>query len=90
MPDELVEVYVAEGQLEATLLQSLLEAHGIPAMTTQESLGVLYTLSASRLGEVKLLVPSRHRAAAEALISDYQQAQATEDPDDADDAEPDH
>lgn len=82
MAEELVIVYVAEGQLEATLLQSLLEAHGIPAMTTQESLGALYSMSNSVLGEVRLLVRASHQAAAEALIQDYQAAQVEdEDPD---------
>jgi hypothetical protein len=75
MAKDLVEIYMAAGQVEATIVQSLLEAHGIPVMAVQESVGALYTISNSVLGEVRLLVPASHQALAEELIRDYEAAE---------------
>jgi len=78
MANDLVEIYIAAGQVEASVVQSLLEAHGIPVMAVQESLGALYTISNSVLGEVRLLVPASHQALAEELIRDYEAAGESE------------
>lgn len=79
MAEELIEVYIAAGQIEASILQSLLEAHGIKVMAVQESVGALYTISNSVLGEVRLLVPASQQAVAQTLIKDYELAQAEDD-----------
>lgn len=87
MSEELIEVYIAAGQIEASILQSLLEAHGIKVMAVQESVGALYTISNSVLGEVRLLVPASQQAVAHTLIKDYELAQAEDDDADAADEE---
>ena len=55
---ELTTVYVANGQPEAEIVKGRLEAEGIPAMSSYESLGIVYGLTADGLGQVKVQVPA--------------------------------
>ena len=52
-----VSVYIANGQLDAEMVQRFLEAAGIPAMISQESVGRVLGITAGPLGEVNVLVP---------------------------------
>ncbi len=45
-----VTVYVAQGQIEASVIKSRLEAEGIPVLLQYESLGVVYGLTMDGLG----------------------------------------
>jgi len=55
MPDDLIVVYTATGQIEASLIKGLLESSGIPVMSVQEGAGAAYGFTVGLLGEVKLL-----------------------------------
>lgn len=68
MPAEMVLVYTAAGQVEANLIKSLLEAHGIAVVSLQEGAGEAFGLMVGVLGKVELWVPAGKRAEAAALI----------------------
>ena len=65
---ELVTVYQAEGQLEAEMIKSFLEAQGIDVVINQESIGRTYGLSVGTLGMVEVLVPKSQAEDAEQLL----------------------
>ncbi len=65
---ELVTVYQAEGQLEAEMIKSFLEAQGIDVVINQESIGRTYGLSVGTLGMVEVLVPQSQAEDAEQLL----------------------
>jgi len=65
---EYVEVYSANGQLEADMIRLMLEAKGLHVLTRQESAGVVYGLTIGPLGEVVILVPSTEVTEAAALL----------------------
>ena len=69
MAEELVEVYVAAGQIEASLIQGLFESNGIPAMSLQEGAGAAYGLTVGVLGEVKVLVPEEYVTRAREVLA---------------------
>jgi hypothetical protein len=52
-----VTVYIANGQLDAEMVQGFLKAAGIPAMISQESVGRVFGMTSGPLGEVNVLVP---------------------------------
>jgi hypothetical protein len=52
-----VTVYIANGQLDAEMVQGFLETAGIPAMISQESIGRVFGMTSGPLGEVNVLVP---------------------------------
>ncbi|MGD0004980.1 MAG: DUF2007 domain-containing protein [Anaerolineaceae bacterium] len=54
-----VTVYIANGQLDAEMVQGFLEAAGIPAMISQESIGRVFGMTTGPLGEVNVLVPEK-------------------------------
>lgn len=63
--------------LEASLLRGLFESEGIPARTTGEELVGAYA-GVPRVCDVRVLVPARYRAAAEALLAAYEARRAGE------------
>lgn len=65
---EYVEVYTANGQLEADMIRLMLEASGLHVITRQESAGVVYGLTVGPLGEVRILVPETEAVDAAALL----------------------
>jgi hypothetical protein len=69
-----VAVYVAQGQLEASVVKSRLESAGIPAILQYESLGVVFGMTVDGLGRVKVMVPQPLEAQARAVLEE-----ATED-----------
>ena len=50
-------VKTAQGLLQAQVLKTKLESHGIPATLDYESAGPVYGLTFDGLGEVRVLVP---------------------------------
>ncbi|MFC1944871.1 putative signal transducing protein [Chloroflexota bacterium] len=50
-------IYIAQGELEASIIKSHLESEGIPVLLQYESLSKVYSLTVDRLGQVKILVP---------------------------------
>ena len=79
MPEELVIIYTAAGQVEANLIKSMLEAENIPVMVVQEGAGAAYGLTVGVLGQAILLVPVQYRAAAEAAVNEFQQGRSDAD-----------
>ena len=63
-----VTVYVAQGQLEASVVKARLESEGIPAILQYESLGIVYGLTVDGLGQVRVMVPQEHEQAALAVL----------------------
>jgi len=65
---EYVEVYSANGQLEADMIRLMLEASGLHVITNQESAGAVYGLTVGPLGEVRILVPETEVEEANTLL----------------------
>ncbi len=72
---ESVCVHRGTSPIEARLVMGLLESEGIPARTTGEELVGAYS-GVPRLCDVRVLVPARYRAAAEAVIGAYETRRA--------------
>lgn len=72
MPEELIVIYTAAGQVEAHLIKSLLEAEGIPVMVSQEGAGAAYGFTLGLLGEAKILVPEKYAGQARELLEAWQ------------------
>lgn len=68
-------VHRGTSPIEARLIMGLLESEGIPARTTGEELVGAYS-GVPRLCDVRVLVPSRYRSAAEAVIEAYEARRA--------------
>lgn len=68
MPNDLVSVYIAHGQVEAQLIKSLLEAEGIPVMIAQEGAGAAYGLTVGILGIAEIFVREKDAEEAKKLI----------------------
>lgn len=77
MPDDLHHVHAQEGEVELLRVQgriaaepilAALRANGIPCRLQGEALGSVYGLTLDGLGEVAILVPAEHAAAAAALL----------------------
>jgi hypothetical protein len=73
MPQDLVEVYVAIGQAEGSIVKSYLEAHGVPIMSVQEGAGAAYGINVGLLGEVHLFVAKIWETKARELIDQMEQ-----------------
>ena len=55
----MVEVYVAQGQLEGEIIRTKLQVLGIPALLKYESVGMVMGITFDGLGAVHVLVPAR-------------------------------
>jgi hypothetical protein len=91
MPEQSWEkIGVAAGDLQAEILQGLLEAQGIPVVLSREGAGRAFGLSVGRMGEVDILVPTHLVAQAGQVLDDYERGafEETEQPetDDSDGA----
>ncbi len=85
-----VTVYIAQGQLAASVIKSLLESEGIPAILQYESLGIVYGMTVDGLGQVKVLVPQQLEEQARAILAEAASADDAEEQDgleDEDDVE---
>lgn len=70
----MVEVYVSQGHMRANAAKLKLEAAGIPAMLSYESVGRVWGLTVDGLGEVRVLVPERYATEAQALLEEQELA----------------
>jgi len=77
MPDDPRRVHAQEGEIEllracgrinSEPILAALRANGIPCRLQGEALGSVYGLTLDGLGEVAILVPAGHAAAATALL----------------------
>lgn len=64
---EWVEVFVTYDEIEAEILQGLLESGGIPVVVRSAKV-TPYPVNVGKMGEVKVLVKRESKAAAEELI----------------------
>ena len=74
-----VTVYVANGQLDAEMVRGFLEASGIPAIISQESVGKVYGLASGPLGEVNILVPAEYSRDALDLLKSMERGDLIDD-----------
>jgi hypothetical protein len=81
MAQRLVVVYTASGPGEATILQSTLEAAGIPCELSREGAGAAYGITVGSLGVVDLLVAEEHAEAARALLDALERGELADDSD---------
>jgi hypothetical protein len=81
---EYVTVYVANGQLDAEMIRGFLEASGIPAMVSQESVGTILGLASGPLGEVNILVPVENKEEALELLRSMENGDLIDDQEDKD------
>jgi hypothetical protein len=66
--EELVEVYRASGEMEAQVIRSLLEYHGIPCLLKGEAARNIYGLTVDGIAEVRIMVWERMADEARSLI----------------------
>jgi hypothetical protein len=69
LEQDLVTVYVAQGQLRAAVIRSALESAGIPVMLRYESIGVTMGLTIDGLGRVDVMVPAEWELEAKDLLN---------------------
>ncbi len=70
-------VGICNGRMEAEMLQSYLEAHGIEVVVIQEAVGHnVYPVTIDGLGRAQLFVSKENSAVARELIADYRKPQA--------------
>ena len=79
MPNDLVSVYIAHGQVEAQLIKSLLEAEGIPVMIAQEGAGAAYGLTVGILGIAEIFVREQDAQKAKEVIEEMRGDDAASD-----------
>ena len=66
---ELVEVFKAQGEIEAQMIRSLLDSEGIQSMLSGESVRLTHGLTVDGLAEVKILVRKEDEARASEVIA---------------------
>ena len=66
--ENLVEVYRASGEMEAQVIRSLLEYHGIPSILKGEVARNLYGVTVDGIGEVRIMVWEHVAEEARSLI----------------------
>lgn len=69
MTNKLVVVYATAGSGHAAIIQTMLEAAGIPVQTSQEGAGAAYGFTVGPLGRVEILVPEPYAAQAADLLA---------------------
>lgn len=73
--EELVEVYKAQGEAEARIIESVLESHGIPSLLKSLASPSVHAFAIDGLGEVKIMVRKSMAATARQLIKGKDDAQ---------------
>ena len=79
MPQRFVVVYATSGPGEATILQSVLAAAGIPCELSREGAGAAYGLTVGPLGVVDILAPEAQAEAARALLAAMERGDLADD-----------
>ena len=67
MSEEWVEILITYDQIEAEIVKDLLESGGIPVVIRSAKVSP-YPVNVGKIGEVKVLVRSKDKEAAEAVI----------------------
>lgn len=73
MAEEFVQVFTAQGMLDAETYRLFLQSFGIESILIQESAGLVYGLTVGTLGEVKIMVPESLAPRAVELLEKMQQ-----------------
>ena len=81
MSPNLVTVHTAAGQIQASIIKSFLEAHGIPTLVVQESAGVVYGLTVGLMGNAEILVAEEHAVEARELLEAMERGEWEEEDD---------
>ena len=71
MAEDLVEVDVVAGKLQAEIVRGLLESQGFHPLLSNEAAGEATGLVLGPMGEVQILVPSEEAESARQVIEDY-------------------
>lgn len=79
MSEEPIVIRTVQGQLEAQMIQILLEGAGIPAALSQESAGLTYGLTVGPLGAVDILVQASREAEALEVLDAYDRGMPSDD-----------
>jgi hypothetical protein len=79
MSQRLVVVYTTAGPGEATVIQGVLEAAGIPCELSREGAGAAYGITVGPLGMVDILVREEHVEAAQALLAALDRGELADD-----------
>jgi hypothetical protein len=79
MPSQFVVVYTTSGPGEADIIQSVLNAAGLPCRLSREGAGAAYGLTVGPLGVVDVLVPEEHAEAARALLEAMERGDLADD-----------
>jgi len=66
---ELVEVFAAQGEMDAQMIRSVLESDGIDSMLSGESVRLTHGITVDGLGVVKILVRKEDEARAREVIA---------------------
>ncbi len=67
--DHEVQVYVARGEIEAQVMRSFLQGHGIACRIAGEALRITHGFTVDGLGEARLLVPAHQAERARDLVA---------------------
>lgn len=68
-----VQVYTANGMLEAESIRLFLESLGMDAFISQESAGVTFGLTVGPLGEARIFVPAEQAEKAVAALKEMEE-----------------
>jgi len=69
MDDEMITVYIAQGEVDETQVRTFLEAHGIPTTSWGEALRKTHAFVLDGLGEVQVQVPAEYGDQARELLA---------------------
>ncbi len=78
MSEKYVQVYTANGMLEAETIRAFLESMGIEAFVSQESVGMTYGLTVGPLGEARIYVPDDQVDQAIAALKEMEKGELNE------------
>ena len=67
--EQLVTVYVAQGEIDETQVRAFLGAHGIPSIARGEALRKTHGFVLDGLGEVQIMVAAEHAETAIELLA---------------------
>jgi hypothetical protein len=76
--EELLPVHEAQGDVEADVIRSLLDAHGIATLATGQSTQSVYPFTLDGLGKIRIMVRADDLARARELIREHLRSGAAE------------
>jgi hypothetical protein len=77
MDDDLITVYLAQGEVEEAQVRIFLEAHGIPCAGRGEALRKTHGFILDGLGEVRIEVAAEHAGQARELLAAVERGELT-------------